>query len=115
MFSKVSNWIKQQNLGEKARRAGMKARDWYWRNRDTINVAAPFVLGGLFTTVKVVGKRRNLRKEEMLKNRYCYDRSLGHYWALKRDLSNREWLAIDHRRKKGERLANILKDMNVLR
>ena len=54
-------------------------------------------------------------KDEELHDLYCYDRSLGHYWRLKRELSNKEWLEIDKRKKEGERLADILADMRVLK
>ena len=64
---------------------------------------------------KVVSKRINLRKQEELKDLYCYDRSLGHYWRLRRELSNKEWLEIDQRKKNGERLSDILAEMKVLK
>lgn len=48
------------------------------------------------------------------KHLYCYDRSLGHYWKLRRELTNEEWLEIDKRKKNGERLSDILDDMRVL-
>ena len=50
-----------------------------------------------------------------MKDLYCYDRSLGHYWRLRRELSNKEWLEIDQRKKNGERLADILDEMKVLK
>lgn len=70
------------------------------------------VVGGV---VKTCIRNRNLHKEEHLKEEYCYDRSLGHYWALKRKLSNKEWLEIEERRKNGDRLADILADLRVLK
>ena len=63
----------------------------------------------------MVSKRINLRKQEELKDLYCYDRSLGHYWRLRRELSNKEWLEIDQRKKNGERLSDILAEMTVLK
>lgn len=75
----------------------------------------PIVIGGLTTITKVVGKHVNLRKQETLKDLYCYDRSLGHYWRLRRELSNQEWLEVDRRKRNGERLADILADMRVLK
>ena len=63
----------------------------------------------------MVSKRINLRKQEVLKDLYCYDRSLGHYWRLRRELSNKEWLEIDQRKKNGERLSDILAEMKVLK
>ena len=89
--------------------------DWAKRNKDTILVLAPAVIGGTATIVKVVGKRVNLHKTEELKNLYCYDRSLGHHWAPRRELSNPEWLQIDKRKKCGERLSDILAELKVLK
>ena len=65
--------------------------------------------------IRYVRRHHNLQKQEAVKNLYCYDRSLGHYWALRRELSNREWLEIDRRKKDGERLSDILKELNVLK
>lgn len=56
-----------------------------------------------------------LDKEQQMKDLYCYDRSQGHYWQLKRKLSNSDWVKINERRSAGETLANILADMNVLK
>ena len=53
--------------------------------------------------------------KEKVKDLYCYDRSVGHYWKLRRELSNKEWLEIDQREKNGERLSDILSEMKVLK
>ncbi len=89
--------------------------DWLSKNKETVLVLTPVVIGGVTTIVKVVGKRVNLHKEEAVKNLYCYDRSLGHYWRLRRELSNQEWLEIDQRKKNGERLSDILAELKVLK
>ena len=75
----------------------------------------PIVIGGITTVAKVVGKHVNLHKQEDLKDLYCYDRSLGHYWKLRRELTNQEWLEIDKRKKNGERLSDILDELKVLK
>ena len=85
------------------------------RNKETIITLTPVVITGITTVSKVVNKRINLRKEENLKDLYCYDRSLGHYWKLKRELTNDEWLEIDKRKKNGERLSDILDELKVLK
>ena len=56
-----------------------------------------------------------LRKEAQVKDLYCYDRSLGHYWKLRRELTNDEWVAIDKRKRNGEKLADILDELKVLK
>ena len=100
--NKINGWI--QN-----------GKEWFYRNKETVITLTPVVIAGVTTVVKVVGKRVNLGKQGDIKNLYCYDRSLGHYWRLRRELSNKEWLEIDRRKKDGERLADILSDMRVLK
>lgn len=90
-------------------------KEWIVKNKDAVITLTPIVIGGLTTITKVVGKHVNLRKQESVKNLYCYDRSLGHYWGLRRELTNKEWLEIDRRKKNGERLADILSEMRVLK
>lgn len=106
---------KAKALKEKARTKLHDANEWIKWHKEEIVTYGPIAIAGITTTAKVVGRRINLHKEETLKNLYCYDRSLGHYWRLKRPLSNREWVAIESRRKRGERLADILNSMNVLK
>lgn len=114
-FKEVRFEMKKRELKEKFNSKVHKGYEWFLRNKDTIVALTPIVVGGVTTVCKVVGKRINLRKEEQLQDLYCYDRSLGHYWKLKRELSNKEWLEIDKRKKNGERLADILADMRVLK
>lgn len=57
---------------------------------------------------------RNNREAIQLKKR-CYDPSKGHYYYLKRELTNKEWLMIDRRRDAGEKLPDILEEMRVLK
>jgi hypothetical protein len=105
----------KRRFKEKFHSALQQGKDWFVRNKDTILILTPVVIGGVTTIVKVVGKRINLHKEEAVKNLFCYDRSLGHYWSLRRELSNREWLEIDMRKKNGERLSDILAELKVLK
>lgn len=90
-------------------------KEWIVRNKEAVITLTPVIIGGVTTVSKVVGKRINLRKQENLKDLYCYDRSLGHYWRLRRELTNKEWLEIDQRKKNGERLSDILEQMKVLK
>lgn len=106
---------KKREFKEKVNAKFQKGKEWIVRNKETVVTLTPVVIGGITTVVKVVGKRINLRRQENLKDLYCYDRSLGHYWALRRELTNQEWLEVDRRKKDGERLADILSDMKVLK
>lgn len=106
---------RKQELKDKINNKIREAKWWVMRNKDTIIMLAPVVISGLTTITKVVGKRINLHKQETVKNLYCYDRSLGHYWRLRRELSNKEWVEIDRRKQNGERLADILSELRVLK
>lgn len=106
---------KKADFKEKINVKLQKGKEWIIRNREILIVVTPVAIKGLTTVAKVVGKNINLHKQESIKNLYCYDRSLGHYWSLRRELTNQEWLEIDRRKKCGERLADILAEMRVLK
>ena len=107
-------------LSKARMRAKVKsAKKWIIRNQDWLVIAAPSVLGAGTAIAKFIAKTANnhakVKKIKDTKNLYCYDRSLGHYWKLKRELTNADWVAIDRRKQHGERLSDILKDLNVLK
>ena len=79
-----------------------------------VAAATPVVVGTIMQIARMVSQQNRLKKAKDLKELYCYDRSLGHYWKLRRELTNDEWLAIDARKRSEERLADILKELNVL-
>lgn len=93
-------------------------KNWTRNNPDiALATATTIAVGGgkiAKTLYKNHHKKVVLDREEELKDLYCYDRSLGHYWKLRRELTNQEWLELDRRKKEGERMADILSSMNVL-
>lgn len=109
-ISEKSNMIKKEAISKI-----QNGKDWAVNNKEVIIVLAPVAFASLKTITKVVGKNVNLRKEESIKKLYCYDRSLGHYWSLKRELRNSEWASIEKRKQNGESLSGILASMNVLK
>lgn len=100
---------------ERLKRQFRTTGQWIMRNKEMIIFLTPIIVKGTTSVVKVVGKSINNKKAEDLKTLFCYDRSLGHYWELKRKLTNKEWVEIDSRKRNGERLADILSEMNVLK
>lgn len=118
VYNVYSNDEKEQKKAQ--RRAKVteqkeKVVNWAYRNQGWLIPLIPAVIGGVFGTIKIVGKHANLHKEKDVKELFCYDRSLGHYWALRRALTNAEWLEIDKRKANGERLADILAELKVLK
>lgn len=91
------------------------AKTWVYENRQTLMIAVPAVATAIGGVIKVAGRRANIVAEERNKDRRCYDARLGHYWQLRRKLSNSEWLTIDQRMARGERLSDILDDLGVLK
>lgn len=97
-----------------ATKAYDKAKDFCINNKEVVIPVAITLATAAVKLGKLAMKSKNLNKEEQLKEEYCYDRSLGHYWKLRRPLTNKEWLEIDSRKKNGERLSDILSSMKVL-
>lgn len=106
---------KKREIKDKVSAKIQNGKEWVMAHKEAVAALIPITIKGVTTVVKVVCKRRNLHKEEQLKDLYCYDRSLGHYWSLRRELTNKEWLELDQRKKNGERLSDILSEMKVLK
>lgn len=104
----------KEKVKEKATKAYVKTRDFCSNNRELVIPAAITLGSGAIKLGKMAMKSKNLKKEERIKEEYCYDRSLGHYWKLRRPLTNDEWLEIDQRKRDGERLSDILSELKVL-
>lgn len=92
-----------------------KTIKWLEENPEVVIVVAPIVIGGVVKLTQAGIRHHNLTLETKHREKYVYDRSLGHYWELRRKLSNNEWGAIETRRRRGESLGKILGDMKVLR
>lgn len=106
---------KRRERKEKFNRKVKDAKNWVYNNKELIILFGPTLIGGVTASVKAVNKHVKLSKEKDLKDLYCYDRSLGHYWRLRRELTNSEWIEIDKRKNNGERLADILDELKVLK
>ena len=77
--------------------------------------AAIAVTRTVTNVVGTVGRVVEQSDERNRRKHKCYDRSEGHYWNLKRELTNSDWAVITERKRNGERLGDILKDMKILK
>lgn len=75
---------------------------------------ATTAVGGLFGLVKRADRHHSLKKEQELKDRYIYDRSLGKYWKTRKVPSVGEQLEIERRKRNGESMGDILSSMRLL-
>lgn len=92
-----------------------KAQTWWKDNRQYVMVVAPIVGVLAGKGIKAVSRYSSLRAQERIRDLRCYDASLGHYWELRRKLSNEDWLFINRQKSRGKPLGDILRDLNVLK
>jgi len=100
-----------------AARRAKQAAQWVRDNPESAGVLAVIgtglIKGGAKISKNLV-RTHNLRKEQYNKERYIYDRSLGMYLHTKRPLRNKDYMAINRRRRNGEKLSDILESMHIL-
>lgn len=112
---------KWNELKAKMDRTVGRIGNWVSNNKDEIigfagvGVAVVGAASGLLRAVNNSSWGTRRQKEANALKMHCYDRSAGHYWELKRPLSNQEWAVVENRRKNGERIGDILESMKVLK
>lgn len=77
--------------------------------------AAAFAGRATYQAVKKHNRIKRQEKQEKAKRTRIYDRSSGNYWHLKKELTNKQWLEVNKRKKAGEKTGDILKSMKVLK
>lgn len=70
--------------------------------------------GSLIGLARRYDRKKDLREQQRLRDEYIYDRSLGSYWRTRRKMTNGEKLEVERRRRQGESLGEILRDMRLL-
>ena len=103
--------IKRRELKEKIQKKVKETGEFLWENKEIVVL----VTTALIRVGSGVSKNARLKKEQNLKDLYCYDRSMGHYWKLKRQLTSDEWLRIEKQKREGKKLGVILEEMRVLK
>ena len=106
---------KAQEIKERIKLKLKDGKDWVIDNKEIVVTVTPVVIGGIAKITKMANKHISINGTKKLKELYCYDRSLGHYWSLRRKLTNKEWVEIDKRKNNGERLSDILAELKVLK
>jgi len=122
-FEEIHGTARNKWNGFKAdvKHCAMRAGNWFYNNREEIvtfagvGVAVVGAASGLLRAVNNSGWGTKRQKEAQTLKMHCYDRSAGHYWELRRPLSNKEWAVVEDRRRNGERIGDILEDMKVLK
>lgn len=114
-MSDITKDLKKAERKRKVEDFKRRAKDWWDDNKGYVLIFGPAALGFGANAAKAIGKHHNLKMEERNKDLRVYDTSLGHYWELKRKLSNRDWTYINNERDRGVSLGKILDEMRVLK
>ena len=77
--------------------------------------AAAFAGRATYQAIKKHNRNKRQDKQEKAKRTRIYDRSTGNYWHLKKELTNKQWLEVNKRKKSGEKTGDILRSMKVLK
>lgn len=77
--------------------------------------AAAFTGRATYQAIKKHNRNKRQDKLEKSKRTRIYDRSSGNYWHLNKELTNKQWLEVNKRKKAGEKTGDILKSMKVLK
>ena len=80
-----------------------------------VTLAAAFTGRATYQAVKKHNRIKRQEKQEKAKRTRIYDRSSGNYWHLKKELTNKQWLEVNKRKKAGEKTGDILTSMKVLK
>lgn len=130
MFKKETNPIvdvevktksKKQKFEELKRRAKNKFNyclNWISYNKEALIIIIPAtitVFKGTTKVIRTVSRNIALKQEKRIKDTRIYDRSMGKYIELKRALKNSDMKTILERRDNGEKLSNILMDMDLIK
>lgn len=97
---------------------GKQVLEYMEEHKEVVAIATTLVVGALSVGKKLAGgvaKMSALHAERDLKDFRVYDRRLGAYLRLRRPLNNSDWKLITQKLNTGERLADILQKMDMLK
>lgn len=114
-MTKLELKAKARNAWNKTKEEASKIYLWCMDNKGAVAVVAPIVISSGVELIKVCVRKGNTNEQKRLKELYIYDRSSGHYFELRRKMKNSELIEFDERKKRGESVGNILRDMRVLK
>lgn len=92
--------------------------NWVRENKEVLVLiipAAVTITKGSLRVVNSISRNVALMQEKRIKDLKIYDRSLGRYLDLKRPLTQNDMKTVLERKDNGEKLSNILMDMNLLK
>ena len=84
-------------------------------NKEVVIAVGSVVIPAGIEIVKMSVKSIDKKTEDTHRRKEMWDPVEGHWWKLKRELTSREYLEVEHRVKNGEKRGEVLYDMGVLK
>ena len=110
---KITTKLEQAKI--RAKRQIHRAKVWAEQNPELALAGVGLGVAGIQYFGKMAIKDIRTNREIKLQKCSVYDHSAGHRWTLRRELTTEEWLMVGRRREAGEKLADILEEMRVLK
>ena len=91
---------------------------WINENKEFLIIAIPAgvtLVNGSFKLIRSISRNVALVQEKRIKDLRIYDHSMGKYLELKRPLTQEDMKTVLARRDNGEKLSNVLMDMQLLK
>ena len=105
---------KKTSFFERAKIKTKETVEWCKQHPEETVAILTVTVTGIGTITKFINKQYTLHEMKTLKERSIYDRSNGHYHIMKRVPTTNQWLEIDRRKRAGEAIGVILKDMRLI-
>lgn len=102
------------DLKDKINRSKDKTKQWLSDHKGDI-VYGCYIAACITAVIAPVIRKSRRNSLEAKREKQIYDPSMGFYWETKRTLTNNQKLMVEQRRRSGESLGNILRDMGVLK
>lgn len=103
-----------RKAASEAKRFGSEAVEFANRNREVLVIAVPVVIAGIKSGQSLIVNRRINSERKRIDHTY-YDPSTGMHWELKRKASNADRAEILRRKRAGQDVYDILRQMNLIR
>lgn len=95
-----------------------QVKNFYYIHEEEIKTGLPIAIGVIGTLSrggKKVYRKVKANREQHIKDTRYYDRSQNMYVKLRHKRSQDEWNEIHRRQAKGEKMGDILKDMDLIK
>lgn len=84
-------------------------------NKEATMAVASVAIPGAIEIVKMIVRKSDRKDDEKRRKLDMWDPVEGHWWHLKRELRNYEYLEIEERVRNGESRGSVLEDMGLLK